>query len=88
MANRYANLVGAKKISEDFNNINIGFDRVQEEMDANKGVADTHIKNADIHVTVAKKSEWDSKVTATYKVKWILILLIRLRTLPSRSMTS
>lgn len=26
MPNRYANLVGSKKISEDFNNINIGFD--------------------------------------------------------------
>jgi len=33
MANRYANLVGSKKISEDFNNINIGFDRVQADMD-------------------------------------------------------
>ncbi|MCM3041725.1 hypothetical protein M3201_18690 [Paenibacillus motobuensis] len=33
MANRYANLVGSKKISEDFNNINIGFDRVQDDMD-------------------------------------------------------
>ncbi|WP_160043103.1 hypothetical protein [Paenibacillus sp. USDA918EY] len=33
MANRYANLQGSKKISEDFNNINIGFDRVQEDMD-------------------------------------------------------
>ncbi|GIO34337.1 hypothetical protein J2TS6_54780 [Paenibacillus albilobatus] len=33
MANRYTNLQGSKKISEDFNNINIGFDRVQEDMD-------------------------------------------------------
>ncbi|RKN86736.1 SGNH/GDSL hydrolase family protein [Paenibacillus ginsengarvi] len=33
MANRYANLVGSKKISEDFGNINIGFDRVQQDVD-------------------------------------------------------
>lgn len=61
MANRYANLVGSKKISEDFNNINIGFDKVQGEMDINKVTADTHIANADIHVTAAKKLEWDAK---------------------------
>lgn len=34
MANRYANLIGSKKISEDFGNINIGFDRVQTDVDA------------------------------------------------------
>lgn len=33
MANRYANLIGSKKISEDFGNINIGFDRVQTDVD-------------------------------------------------------
>lgn len=61
MANRYANLVGSKKISEDWQNINIGFDRVQADMDTNKGTADAHIANTDIHVTAAKKAEWDSK---------------------------
>lgn len=39
MSNRYANLVGSKKISEDFNNINIGFDRVQEDMDKKAATA-------------------------------------------------
>ncbi|BFH60756.1 hypothetical protein [Paenibacillus azoreducens] len=61
MPNRYANLIGSKKISEDFNNINIGFDRVQAEMDANKDTTDKHIADKDIHVTKAKKDEWDSK---------------------------
>lgn len=44
MANRYANLVGSKKISEDFNNINIGFDRVQTEMDTKGTPADAQVK--------------------------------------------
>lgn len=44
MANRYANLVGTKKISEDFNNINIGFDRVQAEMDTKGTPADAQAK--------------------------------------------
>ncbi|WP_201452282.1 hypothetical protein, partial [Paenibacillus sp. USDA918EY] len=33
---------GSKKISEDFNNINIGFDRVQEDMDK-KAAADNPV---------------------------------------------
>lgn len=61
MTNRYGNLTPSKKISEDFQNINIGFDRVQADMDANKTAADDHIANADIHVTKAQKAEWDSK---------------------------
>ncbi|MGG4196100.1 hypothetical protein ABEW50_21890 [Paenibacillus jamilae] len=44
MANRYANLVGSKKISEDWNNINIGFDRVQAEMDTKGTPADAQAK--------------------------------------------
>ncbi|WP_024632376.1 MULTISPECIES: hypothetical protein [unclassified Paenibacillus] len=44
MANRYANLEGSKKISEDFNNINIGFDRVQAEMDTKGTPADAQAK--------------------------------------------
>ncbi|KAF9142796.1 hypothetical protein BGX30_002164 [Mortierella sp. GBA39] len=39
VSNRYANLVGSKKISEDFNNINIGFDRVQADMDTKAAAA-------------------------------------------------
>ncbi|NWL90543.1 hypothetical protein DMN77_23640, partial [Paenibacillus sp. 79R4] len=61
MTNRYGNLTPSKKISEDFQTINIGFDKVQAEMDANKTAADDHIANADIHVTKAQKAEWDSK---------------------------
>ncbi|MCY9734177.1 hypothetical protein M5X17_10500 [Paenibacillus alvei] len=44
MANRYANLVGSKKISEDWNNINIGFDRVQAEMDTKGTPSDSQAK--------------------------------------------
>ncbi|MDN8588731.1 tail fiber protein [Paenibacillus sp. 11B] len=44
MANRFANLEGSKKISEDFNNINIGFDRVQAEMDTKGTPADAQAK--------------------------------------------
>ncbi|MGM1047593.1 MAG: tail fiber protein [Bacillota bacterium] len=69
MPNRYANLVGSKKISEDFININTGFDKVQAEMDTNKGTADTHIKNADIHVTKENKAEWDSKADGALQGK-------------------
>ncbi|MDN4600051.1 hypothetical protein P5G61_02335 [Paenibacillus sp. F6_3S_P_1C] len=44
MANRFANLEGSKKISEDFQNINIGFDRVQAEMDTKGTPADAQAK--------------------------------------------
>ncbi|MFS0858342.1 tail fiber protein [Paenibacillus taichungensis] len=44
MANRYANLEGSKKISEDFGNINVGFDRVQAEMDTKGTPADAQAK--------------------------------------------
>ncbi|MGP3788157.1 tail fiber protein [Paenibacillus sp. 1A_MP2] len=52
MANRYANLEGSKKISEDFPNINIGFDRVQAEMDTKGTPADAQAK-ADAAKTAA-----------------------------------
>ncbi|QZN77385.1 phage tail protein [Paenibacillus sp. DR312] len=52
MANRYANLEGSKKISEDFGNINIGFDRVQAEMDTKGTPADAQAK-ADAAKTAA-----------------------------------
>ncbi|WMT39742.1 hypothetical protein RE628_20450 [Paenibacillus sp. D2_2] len=74
MTNRFANLVGSKHISDDFNNINIGFDRVQAEVDAGDAVAANHIANADIHVTKAKKTEWDNKApgsTATELINHI-----------------
>lgn len=34
MANRYANLVGANKIKDEYTKINTGFDKVEQEMDA------------------------------------------------------
>src|SRR5690606_9988166 len=34
MANRYANLVGSNKIKDEYQKINIGFDKVEQEMDA------------------------------------------------------
>lgn len=44
MANRYGNLVGSKKISEDFETINVGFDRVQAEIDTKGTPADAQAK--------------------------------------------
>lgn len=44
MANRYGTLVGSKKISEDFQTINVGFDRVQAEMDTKGTPADSQAK--------------------------------------------
>lgn len=44
MANRYGTLVGSKKISEDFQTINVGFDRVQAEMDTKGTPADAQAK--------------------------------------------
>ncbi|MCY9760935.1 hypothetical protein M5X06_18805 [Paenibacillus alvei] len=61
MANKYCNLIGTKKISEDFGNINIGFDKVQQDMEGNKSVADSHIADKSIHVTQADKDNWNSK---------------------------
>lgn len=57
MANRYGGITGSKKISEDFNNINVAFDKVQGEMDTNKQAVDTHIGNADIHTSAAEKTK-------------------------------
>ena len=61
MANKYCNLIGTKKISEDFGNINIGFDKVQQDMEGNRSVADSHIADKTIHVTQADKDNWNSK---------------------------
>jgi len=61
VANKYCNLIGTKKISEDFGNINIGFDKVQQDMEGNKSVADSHIADKTIHVTQGDKDNWNSK---------------------------
>ncbi|WP_433618797.1 hypothetical protein [Paenibacillus cellulositrophicus] len=61
MSNRYLTLDGSKKISDTYTLIPAGFDKVQQDVDTNKTTADNHIANADIHVTAAKKAEWDSK---------------------------
>ncbi|GIP57922.1 hypothetical protein [Paenibacillus woosongensis] len=77
MANRYANLTPSKDISQDFRTIDAGFDKVQQEMDANKSTANSHIANTDVHVTAAKKASWDGHlantdihVTAAQKAAW------------------
>ncbi|WP_411735001.1 pyocin knob domain-containing protein [Paenibacillus sp. M2] len=59
MANRYTNLIGSRKISEDFNNINIGFDRVQAEMDT-KGTP----QDAQTKADAAKQAAIDAAAAA------------------------
>lgn len=61
MANDYCNLIPTKKISEDFQNITIGFDRVQQDMRSNQTNISDHIANKTIHVTQADKDDWNSK---------------------------
>ncbi|WP_019636114.1 hypothetical protein [Paenibacillus fonticola] len=77
MANRYGGITGSKKISEDWDNINRAFDNVQADVDAKATTVNSHIANADIHVTAAKKAEWDGHVsnadihvTAAQKAAW------------------
>lgn len=41
MANRYGNLVGSKRISEDYRTVNTGFDRVQADVDSLQSGAST-----------------------------------------------
>lgn len=54
---RYGGIVGAKKISEDFDNINNAFNNVAAEADTNKGTMDTHIANGNLHTTAAEKTK-------------------------------
>ena len=77
MANRYGGITGSKKISEDWNNINLAFDKVQADVDAKAVTVNSHIANADIHVTKADKTKWDGHVanadihvTAAQKAAW------------------
>lgn len=77
MANRYGGITGSKKISEDWNNINIAFDKVQADVDAKAATVNTHIANADIHVTKTDKTKWDGHVanadihvTSAQKAAW------------------
>ncbi|WHX50565.1 hypothetical protein QNH46_07935 [Paenibacillus woosongensis] len=77
MANRYGGITGSKKISEDWNNINLAFDKVQADVDAKAATVNSHIANADIHVTKADKTKWDGHVanadihvTAAQKAAW------------------
>lgn len=66
MANRYANLTPTKKISEDFQTITTGFDKVQQDMDGKApssvgtGLA-SHVGDTRIHVTPTDKSNWNGK---------------------------
>ncbi|MFD3258158.1 pyocin knob domain-containing protein [Paenibacillus lentus] len=77
MANRYANLTPSKDISQDFRTIDVGFDKVQADVDAKAATVNSHIANADIHVTKADKTKWDGHVanadihvTASQKAAW------------------
>ncbi|MFW5436366.1 hypothetical protein [Paenibacillus apiarius] len=67
MANKYCNLVGSKKISEDFNNINVGFDKVQQDMDS-KSSGDHRHPNAtdttDGFMSAADKAKSDASTSA------------------------
>ncbi|MDU5143508.1 MAG: hypothetical protein E6230_15120 [Paenibacillus dendritiformis] len=67
MANRYCNLVGSKKISEDFQNINIGFDAVQKDMDS-KSSGDHRHPNAtdttDGFMSAQDKAKMDASTAA------------------------
>jgi len=54
MANRYANLVGANRIKDEYTKINTGFDAVQAEMDAVNAELDAHKADTIVHVTQAE----------------------------------
>ncbi|BFH16492.1 hypothetical protein J6TS7_55210 [Paenibacillus dendritiformis] len=67
MANRYCNLVGSKKISEDFNNINVGFDKVQDEMDSKSSGDHRHpnaTDQADGFMSAADKAKMDASTAS------------------------
>lgn len=49
MASRYGGITGSKNISEDFQNINVAFENVQTEMDANKGIVESHLTSTAAH---------------------------------------
>jgi hypothetical protein len=49
MASRYGGITGSKRISEDFQNINIAFENVEKEMDQNKSVVDNHLTSKTAH---------------------------------------
>lgn len=46
MANRFCNLTGTNKIKDDFDNVNDGFDDVQQELDASDNRIDGHVAGA------------------------------------------
>lgn len=55
MANRYANLVGSNKISDEWQKINDGFDAVEQEMDDNKSEVEDHIgSRGDAHASATQ----------------------------------
>lgn len=49
MASRYGGITGSKQISDDFQNINVAFENVQDDMDANKAVVDKHLSSTTAH---------------------------------------
>lgn len=70
MANRYSTLNGPSKIKDQFDNINVGFDRVQGEMDENKETMDGHIASLAAHV--AEHISYSGDVVGAHTAKHAL----------------
>lgn len=54
---RYGGVTGNRKISEDFENINVAFNNVAAESDTNKATMDGHIGNGNLHTSAAEKTK-------------------------------
>lgn len=54
---RYGGVTGNRKISEDFENINVAFNNIATESDTNKATMDGHIGNGNLHTTAAEKTK-------------------------------
>ncbi|MEK3796106.1 hypothetical protein MKX42_30655 [Paenibacillus sp. FSL R7-0204] len=61
---RYGGVTGNRKISEDFENINVAFNNVAAESDTNKATMDGHIGNGNLHTTAAEKTKLSGIATA------------------------
>lgn len=56
---RYGKITGSRKISEDYQNINLALDNIEADVDAKALVVTNHTSNADIHVTAADHEKLD-----------------------------
>lgn len=73
MPNRYANLTPSKKISDDFQNINTGFDRVQADIDAANSRLDDQDERIDNIVASAGDSNTeivDARYSSLYNITY------------------